>query len=269
MNAKIVGNGDKTLVLAHGYGGSLSIWDYVLPRLSQSNRVLLFNWSFSSSVDPLISPFDPTKYSSLSAFADDLIALLDEMKMEGVVYVGHSMAGMIGCIASVKRPDLFSHLVLIGASPRYLNSDDYKGGFDRKEVENIFSVIISNFTTWARNFATLAMATSDPVPIEKFCKSFLGMRPETALSVAKAIFLSDWRDILEKIEVQCTIIQGTNDKVVPVSVANYMQSKMKVKARMEIIEGVGHFPQLTCPNMLINIIERVLMFTNGRNNICM
>jgi pimeloyl-ACP methyl ester carboxylesterase len=34
------------------------------------------------------------------------------------VYVGHSMAGMVGCIASITRPDLFTHLVLVGASPR-------------------------------------------------------------------------------------------------------------------------------------------------------
>ncbi|ONK59420.1 uncharacterized protein A4U43_C08F6250 [Asparagus officinalis] len=260
MNAKIVGNGDKTLVLAHGYGGSLSIWDYVLPRLSQSNRVLLFNWSFSSSVDPLISPFDPTKYSSLSAFADDLIALLDEMKMEGVVYVGHSMAGMIGCIASVKRPDLFSHLVLIGASPRYLNSDDYKGGFDRKEVENIFSVIISNFTTWARNFATLAMATSDPVPIEKFCKSFLGMRPETALSVAKAIFLSDWRDILEKIEIcfafECVFdVLAYTDKDVAVPFT-WIESDAKLIQNPQMVKLHSFDPK-------IHIVDTLISYKNG------
>jgi pimeloyl-ACP methyl ester carboxylesterase len=43
---------------------------------------------------------------------------MDELELKGAVYVGHSMAGMIGCIASVGRPDLFSHLVLVGASPR-------------------------------------------------------------------------------------------------------------------------------------------------------
>lgn len=118
MNAKIVGCGEQTLVLSHGYGGSQAVWDDVLPDLSQRYRVLLFDWSFSSAVDPSIAVFDASKYSSLSAFADDLISLLDEKKIEGVVYVGHSMAGMIGCIASVQRPDLFTQLVLIGASPR-------------------------------------------------------------------------------------------------------------------------------------------------------
>jgi pimeloyl-ACP methyl ester carboxylesterase len=43
---------------------------------------------------------------------------MEEMKLHGAVYVGHSMAGMVGCIASIKRPDLFTHLVLVGASPR-------------------------------------------------------------------------------------------------------------------------------------------------------
>lgn len=142
---------------------------------------------------------------------------------------------------------------------RYLNAEDYKGGFERKEIENMLSVIGSSFTTWAKSFAALAMGVADPEPAEKFCRSFLLMRPDTALSVAKTIFLADWRDVLEKVEVPCTIIQCANDVVVPVSVAHYMQSKMKAKARVEIIEGDGHFPQLTSPKMLVGIIDRVLV----------
>ncbi|ONK76619.1 uncharacterized protein A4U43_C03F30220 [Asparagus officinalis] len=260
MNARIVGSGDTTLVLSHGYGGSQSMWDYVLPSLSQSNRVLLFDWSFSSAVDPSIEIFDSLKYSSLNDFADDLISLLDEMMMEGVVYVGHSVAAMVGCIASVRRPELFSHLVLIAASPRYLNTDDYKGGFEQKDIESMLSSIKSNFATWAKNFAPVAVGATNPEATEKFCASFLNMRPETALSVAKSIFLSDWREILGEVEIPCTIVQGDNDICVPVSVANYMKSKIKGEVMMvEIVEGDGHFPQLTSPKRLLDVIERVLV----------
>lgn len=147
---------------------------------------------------------------------------------------------------------------------RYLNAEDYKGGFEQKEIEDILSVIGSNFTAWAKSFATLVMGVADPKPREKFCRSFLLMRPETALSVAKTIFLADWRDVLERVEVPCTIIQGTNDLAVPVSVAHYMQSRMKAKARVEIIEGDGHFPQLTSPKVLIGIIDGIFVPKNGR-----
>ncbi|XP_008810138.2 strigolactone esterase D14 [Phoenix dactylifera] len=262
-NARIVGNGEQTVVFSHGYGGSQSIWDDVVPHLSQRYQLLLFDWNFSGTADNSGKALELAKYSSFTAFADDLISLIDEMNLNGVIFIGHSMSGMIGCIASVKRPDLFSHLVLIGASPRYLNSEDYEGGFERTEVENMFTNIESNFQSWAESFVRLVIGANDHIFIEKFRRSFLKMRPDIALCAARMIFLSDLRDVLEEVEVACTIIQGTNDVVVPTSVAHFMQQEMKGKATVETIDSAGHFPQLTAHRMLLEVLDRVLAGTKG------
>jgi pimeloyl-ACP methyl ester carboxylesterase len=116
MNARIFGNGGETLVLAHGYGGTRFVWDDVLPSLAERFRVVIFDWSFSGAAADVSGCSE--RPCSYDGFADELVALMDELELKGAVYVGHSMAGMIGCIASVARPDLFSHLVLVGASPR-------------------------------------------------------------------------------------------------------------------------------------------------------
>jgi len=39
LNPRIVGSGERTLVLSHGYGGSQAIWDMVLPHLARRNKV--------------------------------------------------------------------------------------------------------------------------------------------------------------------------------------------------------------------------------------
>ncbi|KAF8389012.1 hypothetical protein HHK36_025697 [Tetracentron sinense] len=257
MNARIIGSGDEWLILAHGYGGDQSVWDKILPYLTRRYRVLVFDWNFSGAVkDPNL--FDPIKYSSFHAFSNDLIELMDENKLRSSVFVGHSFSGMVGCIASTKRPDLFKRLILIGASPRYLNSDDYEGGFKTSDIEQIFLNIESNFHTWASNFAALVVDSKDPLSVEKFEKCLGRMRPEVALSMAKTIFHSDERDVLEKVQVPCTIIQTTNDIVVPVSVAHFMQKKIKGKSTVEIIEDEGHFPQLTAHQLLLDVFDRVL-----------
>jgi pimeloyl-ACP methyl ester carboxylesterase len=119
MNTKIVGSGKEVIVLAHGFGTDQSVWDKILPYLDKHFKVVVFDWSFSGAVEDH-SLFNPLKYSSYDAFANDLIALLDELNLQSLVFVGHSMSGMIGCIASIKRPELFKQLILIGASPRSL-----------------------------------------------------------------------------------------------------------------------------------------------------
>ncbi|KAL6331119.1 hypothetical protein AAG906_009547 [Vitis piasezkii] len=260
MNARMIGFGSEAIVLAHGFGGDQSLWDKITPHLARSYRVLVFDWNFSGAVkDP--SLYDSTKYSSYDAFADDLIALLDEFKLRASVFVGHSMSGMIGCIASVKRPELFKRLIFIAASPRYLNADNYEGGFERSEIEQIFANIESDFDKWASNFAPLAVDVNDPLSVEKVEKCIRRMRPEVALPLAKTVFCCDHRDILDKVTTPCTIVQPTNDIVAPISVAEYMQKKIKGKTTVEIIDMDGHFPQLTAHLQLLSVLDSVLVLS--------
>ncbi|KAL2929293.1 Strigolactone esterase D14 [Bienertia sinuspersici] len=220
MNAKIsgTGTGDEVIVLAHGYGGEQSFWEKIVPCLEEKHQVLLFDWNFSGACSDKLQDnghtFDPIKYGSLDAFADDLVTLMDEMNIKSCVFVGHSMSGMIGCIASIKRPQLFNKLILIGASPRYINSEDYEGGFEASDIEQLLSTIESNYQPWATAFAPIAVGGKDSLLAEKFERSLKKMKPEIALAVAKIIFLGDYRHVLDKVETPCTIISTTNDVVV-------------------------------------------------------
>ncbi|CAN8268617.1 unnamed protein product [Cochlearia groenlandica] len=260
MNAKIIGSGERSMILAHGFGGDQSIWDKILPVLSQSFKVLVFDWLFSGGVKDQ-TLYDPLKYNSFDAFSDDLIALIEESKMGPVVFVGHSMSGMIGCVASIKRPDLFTSLVLIAASPRYINSEDYEGGFDSKDIDTIISNVGSNYESWSVSFASVVVDSRDSLSVQRFEKCLKNMKPETALALAKTVFGSDEREMLRQVSVPCNIIQSRNDVVVPVSVAYFMQEKIKGKSTVEIIENaIGHFPQMTSHLELLDVMRRLLEF---------
>lgn len=257
MNAKIVGSGSESIVLAHGYGGDQSVWDKILPYLAQHYSVLVFDWTFSSAAkDPNL--FDPAKYSSYDDFACDLIALLDELNLKSSVFVGHSMSAMVGCIASIKRPDLFSNLILIGASPRYQNTDDYEGGFENSDIKQILSSIESDFHNWAAHFASLVVDSNDPLSVDKFTACLQKMRPEFALALGKIVFYSDERETLDKVSTPCTIIHTSSDIVSPKSVAFYMQKKIKENPKVEIINTNGHFPQLTAHVELLDVLGLIL-----------
>lgn len=113
-NVRVQGEGDITVILAHGYGAEQSFWEKVLPHLAQTHQVVVFDWDFEGPVGDHLS--------SLDAFAEELISLVESLKSVNgpLVYVGHSMSGMVGCLASIRRPDLFERLILVGASPKYV-----------------------------------------------------------------------------------------------------------------------------------------------------
>ncbi|KAJ1264360.1 hypothetical protein BS78_09G257200 [Paspalum vaginatum] len=257
-NVREVGSGDTTVVLAHGYGADQGLWDKLLPALSQRHKVILFDWDFTDA-DQLLLPGRCT----FGAFADDLIALMDDKAARGAVLVGHSMSAMAGCIASARRPDLFAHLVLLCASPRYINSEEeeeeegYVGGFERAAIDGMLDAMSSDFQAWVKAFVPNA-AGGDPASALVLEKSFLSMHPGVALELAKMIFLGDQREVLDAVTAPCTIVQVERDFVALPSVAEYMKQRRMTSSESDtavvIIDSVGHFPQLVAPQQLLDIL---------------
>lgn len=62
---------------------------------------------------PLWPDADPTEMTDWMLFADDLIQFFDQEGLRNIIGVGHSMGGVATMLAAVKRPELFSKLVLL------------------------------------------------------------------------------------------------------------------------------------------------------------
>lgn len=62
---------------------------------------------------PLWHGESPKQLKHWSLFADDLIDMMDASGQKGVIGMGHSLGGVATFLASLKRPDLFSQLILI------------------------------------------------------------------------------------------------------------------------------------------------------------
>jgi len=117
-NVRVLGDGGQVVVLGHGFGSDQSMWKYIVPSLLKNGmKVVLYDLMGAGSTTDVVE-FNFNRYSSYHAFADDLLAVLAELEVESCVYVGHSMSAMIGCLASVQRPEVFQKLILLCASPR-------------------------------------------------------------------------------------------------------------------------------------------------------
>lgn len=256
LNARVHGNGTEALILSHGFGADQSQWHYLVPFLAFYFKVVVFDLVFSPNVNPIF--YQPNRYSDLAAYAEDLVCLLDQLGVKKTTYLGHSMSAMIGCLAAIKRPQMFDQLILISGSPRYLNEKDYTGGFERSEIDTIFNQMDKNFSGWVQNFAQTAVGVRDSKAIAEFSSTLGRMNPKVALSVGKTVFLSDLRQELPRVRVPCTIIQSSKDRIVPTSVASYMKEKLGQVYEVRILETEGHFPHLTASDLLIEVLKNVL-----------
>jgi sigma-B regulation protein RsbQ len=126
-NVHVKGTGEKAMLFAHGFGCDQNMWRFVAPAFETQFKTVLFDHVGAGGSD--LSAYNPVKYSTLAGYADDVIELGQELGLRGAVFVGHSVSAMIGVLASIKAPGMFSSLVPVGPSARYIDDGEYKGGF--------------------------------------------------------------------------------------------------------------------------------------------
>jgi len=129
-NITITGaEGAPVLLLAHGFGCDQNLWRPVVDLLESKFRLILMDHVGSGLSDP--GAWDADKYSSLTGYADDIVDILNELDLRDVVFVGHSVAAMMGALAVNADPTRFAKLVMLTPSPRYIDDAHYRGGFSR------------------------------------------------------------------------------------------------------------------------------------------
>jgi sigma-B regulation protein RsbQ len=190
-------------------------------------------------------------------YADDLIELIDELGVQGCVYIGHSMGSMIGAAAACARPELFSRLVMIGASPRYLNDGGYLGGFEQEDLDQLFASMAANFQAWVAGFAPMVVGVDDSEAVADFSRTLFQMRPDIALNTSRTIFGSDMRNTARRVPTPVHLIQTAADVAVPVQVGEWLAAAMP-DATLDVIDASGHLPHITAPNEVRRILEQRL-----------
>ncbi|KAF8404925.1 hypothetical protein HHK36_009820 [Tetracentron sinense] len=254
-NVRVLGSGEQIIVLAHGFGTDQSLWKHLVPHLVDEYRVILFDNMGAGPTNP--DYFDFERYSTLEGYAYDLLAILEELHVHSCIFVGHSVSAVVGAIASIARPDLFSKLVMIAASPRYLNDVDYYGGFEQEDLDQLFEAMRSNYKAWCSGFAPLAVGGDmDSVAVQEFSRTLFNIRPDIALSVAQTIFQSDLRQVLRLVTVPCHILQSSKDLAVPVVVSEYLHRNLGSESIVEVMTSDGHLPQLSSPDIVIPVLLR-------------
>ncbi|KAL8044576.1 hypothetical protein ABFX02_08G054500 [Erythranthe guttata] len=258
-NVRVVGSGQQTIVLAHGFGTDQSVWKHLVPHLVEEYRVVLYDNMGAGTTNPDYFDFD--RYSTLDGYACDVIAILEELRIKSCVYVGHSVSAMIGVIASVTRPELFSKIITVSASPRYLNDPDYYGGFEEEDIVQLFDAMGSNYKSWCAGWAPLAVGGDmESLAVQEFSRTLFNMRPDIALSVAQTIFYSDVRPLLGHVTVPCHIIQSVKDLAVPVVVSEYLHQNLGGDSIVEVMSTDGHLPQLSSPDVVVPVLLRHIRF---------
>lgn len=240
-------------MFAHGFGCDQNMWRFVAPAFEADFRTVLFDHVGAGRSD--LGAYDSKKYASLQGYADDVLEIAKELDLKDAVFVGHSVSSMIGVLASIKQPELFESLVMVSPSPRYINDDDYDGGFTESQIEELLSSLDDNHLGWSAAMAPGIIGNPDrPELGEELTNSFCRTDPEIAKQFARVTFMSDNRADLAKVPVRTLVLQCKDDIIAGEHVGEYVHQRLP-RSKLVILNATGHCPNLSAPDEVISAIQ--------------
>ncbi len=237
------------VILAHGFGCDQNMWRFMLPELEKIHKVVLFDYTGSGK--SVLADYSTERYSTLEGYAEDITDIIDELQLDEVTIIGHSVSAIIAAIAYLSYGNTtqkIKRIIMVCPSPCFLNiPPDYEGGFEQSDLEELIQLMDKNYIGWANYLAPLVMGSSQsPELIGELSGSFCSTDPVIAKIFAKATFFSDYRHIVQDILCPTLILQSSSDALAHVGIGEYMAERIP-NSQLMVVKAEGHCLHMTHP----------------------
>lgn len=250
------GNGQTTILLAHGYGFSHIEWNIIVDRLNRLNyRTIVFDQRGHGQ-----STIGKAGISS-TAMASDYKNLIEYFNLEDSILVGHSMGGFLSMKFLLDHPDVqhrnIKSCVLMATFAGEVNKNNFQ---NRLQIPLIKSGILQKLIQWepiGNQFGkSLLGEKPDPEIIRWIREIFLQQDHAKLVPILKAFANESYYDHLKNITIPCAVVIGDQDATTPSFHTDYIVKEIPNSTRIDV-KGKGHCLNTEAPEEIIRAIKQM------------
>ncbi len=225
------------VVFIHGFPFSKEMWKPQVEALKKEHYVITYDVRGHGKSDVGDGQY------SVEYFVDDLIGLLDHMKLSSVVVAGLSMGGYIALRAIERNPERFRGLVLCDTRSE---PDNNEGKIKRAaQAKTVKSDGMKNF---AEGFLKAVFYEksfqSQPDAVAEIKTIIENSSPAAVAGTLMALAArTDTTSSLYAIKVPTLILVGQHDNVTPPSASHAMKDKIP-GAELYVIPNAAHMSNM-------------------------
>lgn len=237
------------LVLLHGSNASLHTWEPWVARLGAKYRII----SVDQIGHGLTGPNPAGQYDG-AAFVSTLDALLTKLGISRFAIAGNSMGGYVAWEYALAHPGKLTHLVLVDAGgPPDDPNKQLPIGFRiaRTPGLNKIALVITPRSVFEKSFrgSVSNQAIVTPQAIDRYWElnRVPGNRAATGARFAQYAKRDANAGRLGEIKVPTLIMWGAEDKLIPVSGADWFAARIPGSVKL-VYPGIGHIPMEEAPD---------------------
>lgn len=238
------GSGDPPLVFVHGLGNHEQ-FAAQLEHFSPHHRVVAPDLPGYGRSDV------PDREYTVTAFADDIAWLCDELGLGHPVIAGHSMAGAIALELAATRPDLPSAIVLLDPIPIVPAPE-----FLEQTGRFVQALDGPGYQDAIRGFARARMfrPTDDPVVSARLIEEMCAAPQRVVAGTLTSALTWSGEQAASRVQVPVLLIQAGDG--IPADLARTREIVSQLEFGRTV--GAGHFAHLLAPDQTNSMIESFL-----------
>ena len=240
-------DGDQSappLLLLHSLGTSAEVWTPIVAALAPQFRVLRPDMRGHGSTPATTGPY------TIPQLAQDVLALLDALKLDRVALVGLSIGGLIAQQIAATAPTRIAALILMDTALKIPPATLWHERAALVRDKGMAAVVDPVIARWLT-------PTASPHAAEPLRKLLLATPPEGYAASAEAIAAADLSEQSPGIACPTLVLVGDSDQATPVASAEALLDAIP-GARLEIIAQAAHIPTAEQPAAIAAALLRFL-----------
>lgn len=245
------GQGDELVVFLHAVGGDSRSWATQMSSLAALGYKCLA-LDFRGHGKSKFPGQDTYMEVTVKAFAQDVIALLEQLNYTKAHFVGLSMGGVVALNIFQQKKSIVQSLTLANTWSFNPQAEDkvafMKDRLSKMSLKESAAELIPALFATGTNKDIIAQAVEIEGTKDKdvFLSSWISM------------FAYDYRQVVSEIDVPVLLIGGTQDQITPTDPLLTEIHKLLPASQLVNIDGAGHFSNLDKPNEFESILSKHL-----------
>jgi 3-oxoadipate enol-lactonase len=236
MNYELSGKeGAPTAVLSHSLGSSLVMWGPQMETLRTHFQVLRYDTRGHGGTESPAGPY------SLELLGEDVIALLDALKIPRIHFVGLSMGGMIGQYLGLHHPGRLRSLVLCSTAAA-LPPEAQPLWDERIETARVRGLPALVEATLERWFSSAYLQRNPPM-LGIIRRQFMETSPDGFIGCCEAIRHLNFLSRLPQIKTPALILVGAEDPGTPVAASQAIQERIP-GSKLTVLPAAKHLANI-------------------------
>jgi 3-oxoadipate enol-lactonase len=247
VNAWQSGDGPP-LVLLHSLLSDRASFDRIAPDLSKSFRVIV----------PELPGFGESHAVSggLAAVADRMAGAIDDCADgEDVIVLGNGYGGFVTLQMAIRHPNLARKLILADCGAAF--SEAGRAAFRNMAAASGAKGLSAITDVAMRRLFAPEFQAANPELMRDRREAFLRSDPEVFRAACGALAELDLRPQLGQVKVPVLVLVGEHDEATPPPMSHEIAAGLP-QARLKIIPGCAHVPQLQAPQAFLGAISDFL-----------